>query len=30
VWSVADKTREAVRRYDPFVRAIDVAVRQAV
>jgi len=30
VWAVADKTREAVRRYDPFVRAIDVAVRQAV
>jgi len=27
VWTVADRAREAVRRYDPFVKSIDVSVR---
>jgi len=27
VWAVADRAREAVRRYDPFVKAIDISVR---
>lgn len=26
VWAVADRAREAVRRYDPFVKAIDISV----
>jgi hypothetical protein len=26
VWTIADRAREAVRRYDPFVKAIDISV----
>jgi len=29
VWAVADRAREAVRRYDPFVKAIDISVSSA-